>query len=103
MDKSEHYKKLRDEAWTTVWILYAAAFVLGLITFGTGIPISLILFAIGQCYYAPKGSKYNQLYEQELDALNSVYQGGSESRPCQGGSQDKINKSKKRLAPEDLI
>ncbi len=115
MDKAEHYKMLRDEARNTIWILYAAGFILGLVTLGTGIPISLILFAIGQCYYGPKYSNYENLYQEELSKASQVVQNEKTTLSSQANktgtypsrkepiAQKNLSTKNNRINPEDLM
>ena len=115
MDKAEHYKKLRDEARNTIWILYAAGFILGLMTLGAGIPITIILCAIGQCYYGPKAAKYEELYQEELSRTSQVTQTDASTKPSQANktstyqsqkepvAQKNLSTKNNRINPEDLM
>ena len=60
MSEITQYQKLTRDTYKTIWILYIIGFILALISVGTLLPITIILVAIGQCYFLPKASKYEK-------------------------------------------
>lgn len=60
MSELAQYQKLTRDTYNTIWTLYIIGFVLALISGGTLLPLTIVLVAIGQCYFGPKASKYEK-------------------------------------------
>lgn len=64
MSEIAEYQKLAKQASSTMKTFYIIGFGLLVITIGALWPLSLVLIAIGQFYYAPKASKYEEKIKQ---------------------------------------
>lgn len=58
MSEIAEYQKLARQASSMMKTFYIVGFGLLVITIGALWPLSIVLVAIGQFYYAPKASKY---------------------------------------------
>lgn len=61
MSEIAQYKKLARDTYNTVWGLYIVGFLIALVSAGMLLPLTIVLFVIGQCYFAPKASKYEKI------------------------------------------
>ena len=71
MSEIAEYQKLAKQASSMTRTFYIIGFGLLIITIGALWPLSLVLIAIGQFYYAPKASKY----EDKIKELKSSHRG----------------------------
>ena len=69
MSEITEYQKLAKQASSMMKTFYIIGFGLLIITIGALWPLSIVLVAIGQFYYAPKASKY----EEKVKELQSSH------------------------------